>query len=356
MQKQGFKPYTGEEVANFSPQQTASFNMINNTATDPQYLQRAQALVDQYSSNPAGNIQTRNIAQGIPQYMNQFTDQALQPQLRDLEEQRNKAVQGSRAAATMAGAFGDPRAAIDENLTNQRYDNNRAGLIGNAYQNAYNSALGASAQDASLGLQTDVARNNAGETAANRQLGGATALQALQNQQLGVGGALNQSGAQQTAQQQAKDNAARNQWLMGLLYPQQLAQLMNQSISAGSKGLPSTVNTVNTAPDNSGLGMLGSLGGSFLSGAGGDLLADGMMMLSDARAKEDIAPIGKLNDGTNVYEFKYKGSNKPQIGVMAQEVEQTNPGAVVEIGGLKHVNLSKVAARAHLARAFGIAA
>lgn len=356
MMDNGYTPYTGQQVADFSPQQQASFNMVNNVATDPQYLARAQALVNQYSSAPAGNVQTQNLASMIPQFMNQFTDQALAPQLRDNEEQRNSAVRNSHAAATMAGAFGDPRAAIDEDLTNQRYDRNRQGIIGNAYQNAYNSALGAAAQQGASNVNVGTTNAGLNEQMLARALGGANATEGLQNQQIQVAGAQNTMGGQQTAQQQAQLNAQKNERLMALLYPMQLAQLMNQSIAAGTKGLPSNTNAVTTQPDNSGMGLLGALGGNFLGGAGGEMLADGLMTLSDVRVKKDIAPIGKLNDGTNVYEFKYNGSDKPQIGVMAQEVERVNPAAVREIGGIKHVDYGKVAARAHFARAFGIAA
>lgn len=353
----GFTPYSGQQVADFSPQQQASFNMTNNVATDPQYLQRAQALVNQYSSNPAGNVQTQDLASMIPQFMNKFTEQAMAPQLHDNEEQRNAAVRNSRASATMAGAFGDPRGAIDEDLTNQRYDRNRAGIMGTGYRDAFNSALGAAAQQGASNV--GVGTTNAGltEQMLSRMLGGANATEGLQNQQLQVAGAQNTMGGQQTAQQQAQLNANKNMWLMSMLYPQQLAQLMNQTIATGTKGLPSTGETVKTAPDNSGMGLLGALGGNFLGGAGGDLLADGaMMMMSDENVKEDIVPVGELYDGTNVYHFKYKGDPKPQIGVMAQEVEKVNPTAVREIGGIKHVDIHKVAARAHFARAFGIAA
>lgn len=357
LMNKGFQPYGGPEVANFSPQQSSSFNMVNSISQDPQYLQRAQDLVNQYSSNPAGNIQTRTLAQGVGQYMDPqsvWAQGVLEPQLQDLESQRDAAVRNSKAGATMAGAFGDPRAAIDENLVNSRYDTQRRGLVGNAYQQAYQTALGAAAQDASMGLQSDVARTNANEAANNRMLQGAAGLEGLQNQQIGVAGAQNQMGAQQTAAQQAQINAQKNNWLMQLLYPQQIAALMNQTIGAANNGLGSTSKTVSTEPDNSGMGLLGALGGGFMKGAGGEMLADGLMMFSDVRLKDDVHPIGKLHDGTNVYEFKYKGDPRPRMGVMAQEVEKTNPSAVTEIAGYKAVDYGKVAARAHLARALGL--
>lgn len=75
-------------------------------------------------------------------------------------------------------------------------------------------------------------------------------------------------------------------------------------------------------------------------------LGSAALMMSDERVKEDIAPVGELNDGTNVYLFRYKGDETPQIGVMAQQVEKTQPDAVVEKRGIKHVDYAKVLSRA----------
>lgn len=61
-------------------------------------------------------------------------------------------------------------------------------------------------------------------------------------------------------------------------------------------------------------------------------------IFSDVRLKEDIAKVGELYDGSNVYRYRYKGDDTPRIGLMAQEVEQTRPDAVVEIGGFKALN------------------
>jgi hypothetical protein len=83
------------------------------------------------------------------------------------------------------------------------------------------------------------------------------------------------------------------------------------------------------------LSSLGSMGSSALSSLGS------LFGLSDVRAKEDIEKVGELFDGSNVYRFKYIGSPKTELGLMAQEVEQTRPDAVVEIGGLKHVDYGR---------------
>lgn len=81
-------------------------------------------------------------------------------------------------------------------------------------------------------------------------------------------------------------------------------------------------------------GALFGLGGSALSGflgssAGSAALAG---LFSDARLKDNIKPKGQEN-GHNVYEFNYRGEDKKYIGVMADEVQETNPEAVHEVQG-----------------------
>jgi hypothetical protein len=49
---------------------------------------------------------------------------------------------------------------------------------------------------------------------------------------------------------------------------------------------------------------------------------------SDIRLKHDIVLLGYLNDGLGLYRFSYNGSDKPYVGVMAQEVMQIVPAAV----------------------------
>lgn len=64
---------------------------------------------------------------------------------------------------------------------------------------------------------------------------------------------------------------------------------------------------------------------------------------SDERLKEDIERVGALDDGTNVYRYRYIWDDPAmtRVGVMAQEVEKTNPDAVIEIGGVKAVDYGR---------------
>lgn len=77
--------------------------------------------------------------------------------------------------------------------------------------------------------------------------------------------------------------------------------------------------------------------GSFLSGLGS--LAGGLFSLSDANAKEDIEKIAETEDGLGIYSYRYKGSPRTEIGLMAQEVARKKPEAVARRrDGLMAVN------------------
>ena len=64
---------------------------------------------------------------------------------------------------------------------------------------------------------------------------------------------------------------------------------------------------------------------------------------SDIRLKHDILLLGYLNDGLGLYRFSYNGSDKPYVGVMAQEVMQIVPAAVTrDRDGYLRVNYEKL--------------
>jgi len=77
--------------------------------------------------------------------------------------------------------------------------------------------------------------------------------------------------------------------------------------------------------------MFGKIGGAALP-----------LMFSDRRLKTDIKKVGKTGEGLPIYTYKYKGDNKTQMGVMAQDVEKKTPKAVQEVGGFKAVNYALV--------------
>jgi hypothetical protein len=77
------------------------------------------------------------------------------------------------------------------------------------------------------------------------------------------------------------------------------------------------------------------------------LAGAGMMAFSDVRLKQNITPVGVLENGLTLYSYEYIDEVKlhplagegMQVGVMAQEVEQVYPYAVTTLDdGYKVVN------------------
>jgi hypothetical protein len=334
LQNKGFTPYSGQQVADFSPQQQSSFGMTNNIANNGT-APAAQSMIQNYAGAPASSVGAESIANNMSPYMNQYVMQALAPQLQQMDWQNSATQQQTNATATGSGAFGDARTGIQQAQNQQNANVAREGLIGNAYNTAFNTAIGAGAQDVSNKLQAGTTNANLSEQALNRSLGGAQALEGLQNQQLGVATAQNTAGGQQTAQQQANLTAQYNQWLMAQQYPFQTAQLMNQSVAAGSQAMPASTTTTDQQPNNSGWAALGSIAGSAIP-----------FMFSDERMKTNKKKVTELLDGTEVWSYNMLGDPRPQIGLMAHDVKKRRPDAVIELweGGPMMVNYEKATA------------
>jgi Chaperone of endosialidase len=65
---------------------------------------------------------------------------------------------------------------------------------------------------------------------------------------------------------------------------------------------------------------------------------------SDIRLKQDIVPLGRLDNGIGVYRFRYKGNDHATyVGVIAQEVQAIVPNAVSRgRGGYLRVDYDKL--------------
>ncbi|MGE9269430.1 MAG: tail fiber domain-containing protein, partial [Verrucomicrobiales bacterium] len=78
------------------------------------------------------------------------------------------------------------------------------------------------------------------------------------------------------------------------------------------------------------MSALGAMGGAAL------------LAFSDARLKEGVERIGTTKDGLPWYSYHYKGDPTRREGVMAQEIVDLAPDAVVDVGGVLAVNYEKV--------------
>ena len=121
-----------------------------------------------------------------------------------------------------------------------------------------------------------------------------------------------------------------------------LAGLSNQNVQTSMNALqPQTLNT--TGVDAAGITQnANAQKNAMLSGlmnTGGMLGAAAIK--SDFRLKENINPVGERN-GYQLYEFNYKGEKGRYRGVMAQEVEEITPEAIVEVNGYKAVRYDMI--------------
>jgi hypothetical protein len=373
LQDKGFTPYTGQMVAPFSGQQQSSFAMGNQLASSgvPNVAPASTAIGNAAGVGPQ-SVTPSTISSQMSPYMNAYVGASLQPQLQaqaQLNAAQNKSFDSS---ATGSGAFGDTSWALGRgNLTNQQNIAGQ-GLVGNAYNSAFNTAIGAGAQDVSNSLTAQTTNANLANTYAGQQLGVGQAYQGLGNYQVGTGTALtnlqNTLGGQQTAQTQAGLNAAYNQYLQAQQYPFQTAQLYNQSISAATPSMGTTTQ----APNNAGYGLLGAgigaLGGAMLAPmTGGMSMLPSMMSsanfanslsgnaaaggsspfsFSDPALKENIERVGKLDDGTPIHRYNFKGSPQTQIGLLSTDVEKKTPDAVNKSGPFDMVDYRKATEKA----------
>jgi Chaperone of endosialidase len=258
---------------------------------------------------------------------------ALQPELDTIGNDTQNSVQGQFAAAgrsfspAEAQAIARGTAQGEAPVEAAQYNQDVANQLGAA--TGLNTAAGNTASGLSNLNQTLLGNMTTG-------LSAATAIPGILNQN--ANNLIAAGGVQQALPYSGVTN------LESLLLP--IAGLGAQSSGSGTG-----TTTQETSPISNILG--GILGGTALLGGNGlGLLGSGGsltgLLKSDRPTKKDIRRVGILNDDQPVYKFRYKGdpSNTMHIGLLAQDVEKHMPDAVVEIGGVKHVNYDRATKRA----------
>lgn len=252
------KMYEGPLTAGLDPDQAGAIDKAQSIANNGTGEQAA-GLIDKYANAGPQSVQANSVASNMGQYMNQYVMQALAPQMKQMDIQN--AAENARVAstATGSGAFGDARAGFEASNTAFNQNVARQGMIGQAYSNAFQQAIQAGAIDSNNQLSAENANAGYNETALTRALGGANALQGLQNQQLGVQGAANQMAQQRTANRQAELTAQYNNWLQAQQSQLAAQKSANETVGVGAAAMPATTTSTTSSPDNSGLGILGSI-------------------------------------------------------------------------------------------------
>lgn len=193
----------------------------------------------------------------VANYMNPFVQQALAPQISDLNLQLAGQQNTINSQAAQAGAFGDARQGAAQGM--QNYFGNQAlnQLIGTGYNNAYTQALSAlgQAQGTQLGAASqygNIANSGLGEQ--NAQLAGAQQLAGLagqqqQEQQIGLQGAaqFGTNAGLATQQQQEQLGVGSAEAALGNQVQQQALTGANATYNAGNQVQTQQQNELNAA-------------------------------------------------------------------------------------------------------------
>lgn len=363
------------------------------TATAPSYtaptidaLERAALVKAQAAqAGPAASLLDNFAA-----YANPVTDELVTKNLAALDAQQGQNTAQMQAQAARGGAFGGSRygiaqaqlasqQAMDQGLLSANLRNNafqqQAGLaeadtgrrqqtgLFNATNQQQTNLFNAGQANSMNQFNANAANGRASQQASLNAQGGmfnATSQQQQLDRALSAGGLLssnaglnsniaNNNLATQMAVGNNQMGIDRNnalaqlqglQGYQGLLDPALYSQFVGQTNVGSATGYENssqygTMSGTETAKKKGGL--LGTIGGALQAGASAAAL------FSDRRLKTDIRRVGQTDAGLPIYTYRYIGDDTPQMGVMAQEVEAMQPGALgPERSGFKTVIYSEV--------------
>lgn len=146
-------------------------------------IDASKDMWDKYSKAGPETVSTWGVMDGsspigaFSNYMNPYTQQVLDPQIREIQKESDRQRNQIGAAAAMSGAFGDARHGIAEGQNFQKTNQAISDATGQAYNSAFQTALGARQQDLGRFFQKDTANQSAQQNA-NERLG--TVAQAYQ--------------------------------------------------------------------------------------------------------------------------------------------------------------------------------
>jgi hypothetical protein len=287
----------------------AAYGLANFAGTDP--TQANISTANQYANNP---------------FISGQVDAAMQDAKRQFNE---NTLPGIDRNAVGTGNLYSTRQGIAQGIAERGLQEQAANTSAALRGQAWNTGLQAAQQGQTNQLSALNALGNVGNSA------NSNAINAVNG---GYSDNVNNLNAAVTASNgvaNAQQNNINNQIAMSQ-YPFQLDQnyLNNEYNLIGNRSWGGETvgnNLSNTYQQTS---------PSPLSTAGSVLGGVGSLMKCDIRVKENIKRIGTFNNGLPLYAFNYVGCDLTHIGPMAQEVECVTPDAVIEIEGIKFIDLN----------------
>jgi len=324
--EEGYVPYTGEEIAPFSPEQERAYTLTAEQVGQAQrYATPAAAFATMAGIAPSG--------QEIASYIDPFTQQVIDIQEREARRAADIQAQEQAVRAVQAGAFGGSREAILEAERRRGLEQEIGDIRARGLSAAYQQAL----------EQAQAQRQ--------RQLGAASALTGLAQVAPAATAEeiarLEAVGAARRGQTQAGLDISQRKFLEERTFPEATLAQYSQFIQPTQQTLGAAGTTTATGPGQAqptylqqASGFLGSLGKAYAA------------YKSDPREKTDIKKIG-TDDATGLamYSFRYKDDPKTYpkvVGPMSDEVKEKYPELVSEIDGVEVVDFGGLASIANM--------
>ena len=315
-----FVPYTGPRVAGFNPDQLQQFQATRGLfETGMQYdpLTGLQGLAQQEAPQ-IGQVGSL-LGADIGAYQSPYQQQVIDQSMADIQRQADISRGQSQSRAIGAGAFGGSRSALLESESQRPFIEQMARTSAGLRESGFQQAQRAAESDIARQQQMAQFAPEFELRARQQQAGLLGGVGAEQQQRLA---GLGQIGQQQQGFQQQALGVPYQEFQRALGYgPQQFGLL------ASGAGTP----LVSQSQES-------KIGAGDVAGFGAEMyaLAKLLPLMSDERLKENITPIGKSENGHNLYtwdwnnEAKELGVDSPTIGVLAQEVMKYMPEAVIQ--------------------------
>ena len=273
-----------------------------------------------YTPSTVGAGQLANTS--MTPYMNPYTTEVIKANETDILRGANKGLDMLGAQAQAGKAFGGSRHGVAMGEMGrdvaQQLAQSSAGLRQQGYQQAQQAAL----SDIGNKMTADQFNVNTGLQGAQQRLGASQQMANISNLGFGMGQTITNNlakqGAQQQAMQQALIDASKQRFQGYQGHPQNTMGMVGQAI--GASPVPQT----QTTSKQPGLFDYMTLAATAYA--------------SDKRLKTNITKMGQLKSGLNIYKWDWKeGAEKlgadmnHTIGVIAQEVKEMFPNAVVKM-------------------------
>lgn len=332
-------PYLSQISGNIG--RSASDNYLRNIA--PQISGGAQ-LAGQFGGSRHGVVEAnalRDLNRGVSDSVANLYGSAYE-NAQNAKNASALALSGQESGERVSQAQISQQAALAQAQIQAQKDMANAQL---AYQAQRDNQL-ASLQLGGLALQDKIGTGNLNLAAdnqnTNQQLAGVGLLQQASQQPVTNAQGVLGIGALQQQEAQNQINADKARWDYG-----QNAGWQNLNNISGLLTGNATLGASQTGTQgqfyNPTMQWMGALGGMVNAAGGASGIAAAM---SDKRVKKDIQRIGETSKGFPLYLFRYlwdSANESPRIGVMAQDVEQTMPEAVItRPDGVKTVNYAMV--------------